>query len=182
MIFRKKPKILKMLPEQDIMVTLKKFGITKEDTELNMVALTVVDREKVSILSDGTIQFLKKPTKLYFYENNKDTYNILEEIYSDKIVVQASIKDIDKSLLLDTENYNSVKNTYEIARQSGHNIANDKELIEYATDKKFPPIRYVKIQQRLGKEAFKGSKVKQYKINCIICYDTDLVLSIKKVK
>lgn len=54
-------KVLQLLPEEDILVTLKDFNVTREDAEINMNGLVVLNKNDIIISQNGEIQF--KPDK-----------------------------------------------------------------------------------------------------------------------
>lgn len=176
-------KVLNLLPEEDILVTLKDFNVTREDTEINMNGLTFVDKNNIVELTDGTILFKKKPDKLYIFPYNESAYKILSELQNaSSKIVQVAIKDLDKNIAIDVESYSCMKNLYEIAKANGVEVKTDAELVDYAINTMCPPKRLIKLHRNLGKKAFEGSKISEYKIQCIICYDVDLVLGIKAIK
>lgn len=172
----------KYLPENDIMDILKEFGITKEDKEYTMKALIVADKSNIVYGANGMCSLKYNPKTIKMYEYNEKTYKILKELFKYKVILEVNIKNIDSSYILDMQNYNSVKNTYEMIKLHDIDIKDDKELINYAVTKLFPRKRLVIHSIRLGKKAFPGSKITQFKLTCMECFDTELITSLRTIK
>lgn len=173
-------RVLKVLTEPDIMITLKDFGVIMEDTGDMWSGLTIVNKNDVTITSNGAVIFKNMPSKIHIFGNSKDIYDILKEKNEEGLIVQVSLKSISEEMILDAENYNSVRNIYVIAKNAGINIKNDNDLLSYAVNKMTPRKRFVKLKKSIGKKAFEGSNVSKYNVDCIICYDIDFILEMKK--
>ena len=182
-LFNKRTQLLKMLPEHDIMVILKDFDITKERKKKKMIALALVDKSNLTRISGKNCRFKSKPEKIILFNANNKVHSILKKYRnSDKVIVKVSIQDIFSSIVLDMRSYKSVKETYECLKRLGYEIASDEELIKYATTDLCPRFRYVRCEKKLGKEAFKGSNVKEHTLESLVCYDTDLILNMQIIE
>lgn len=175
-LFKLKRKKLKYYSDYDIMTSLKGFGISEGSDEV-MGGLVIIDKDNIQPFKDNKITFKVLPEKVIIFESTKEAYNILKSITSsDKIICRiTNSKDDLKYATLDSENYKSVQEIYNRALQDNMTIKNDKELIKYAVHQMQPSMKFVKVTKQLGKEAFPGSKVKQYKLKCLICYYPKLV-------
>ena len=81
MIFQK---ILKLLPEKDILTTLEEFDITQDKDECSMIGLSVANKEDIIIDSNGGVTLKKVPNPLNLYEHNEQTYRALKDLYKNQ--------------------------------------------------------------------------------------------------
>lgn len=174
-------KVLNLLPEEDILVTLKDFNVTREDIEIKMNGLVVLNKNDIVISQNGEIQFKpdKKPVNIEIYQYSKDVYKILKDEMPNKIIARVVVKMDTDNLVLNMYNYVSVKNTYDTAKACNIEIKTDAELIDYATKQMCPRKRFVQLERRLGERAFSGSKVTKYKLKVMYCFDLDYISKIE---
>lgn len=172
-------KVLHLLPEKDIMETLKDFRTTEENnmnnTENTEVGLVVLDEKDIIETDTQTIKLNPNLTRVAIYQYNKATYNILTKVFSNKVIIRVEfIRTQD--IILDMTYYESVKNTYNILSKLNYKVESDNDLITLATQKIVPNKKLVVIHKQLGNLAFPNSKVKQYKLKAVYCYDLSLIL------
>lgn len=173
--------ILNTIPEQDIMVTLKEFNVTKEEDGYSMAGLIVVDKNNI-VNEDGKMWFKEKPERITIYENNERTCNILKEVFANRGIFRVRIKQVSDTLVLDMFNYKSVKRIYNVSQNLGKSIKSDNELVHFATSELTPRVRFVKLKKNLGEKAFEGSNVHKYSLNCMICYDAEMILEMETIQ
>jgi hypothetical protein len=171
------PLYLKSLPESDIMTTLKDFNVTQDNGDITMIGLAALDKNNIIKSSDGTITFKNKPSHIEIYTYNDN--NALRQCFPNKEIVEIAVNKLDKSMILDFTDYDSVVNTYTEAIANNETISNDNDLLNYAIHKRLPHKRIVILERDLGDKAFEGSRVTKYKVTCAICYDADLILAMK---
>jgi hypothetical protein len=171
------PLYLKSLPENDIMAALKDFGVTQDNGAITMIGLAALDKNNIIKSSDGSLTFKRKPSQIEIYKYNDS--NVLRQCFPNKEIVEIAVNDLDKSMVLDFTDYNSVINTYTEAVANGEIISNDRDLLNYAIHKRLPRKRLVITKRGLGNKAFKGSRITKYKVECTTCYDADLILVMK---
>ena len=164
-------RVLKTPPELDIMIILNNFIISKELTYYTMRGLIVVDENDI-VSHNNEVIFRNIPKEIRIFQYKKETYNILKKVYSNKKIIKVSLGinlKCEPNIILDMEDYTSVRSAYELAKQAGITLSSDKELLDYAVNRMVPKKKLVKLQKYLGKKAFEGSRVAQYKVVCIMC-------------
>ncbi len=153
----------------------------KEAFDINntiQVSKGLIVLEKSMVERINNTVYLKQATdQLYIYPYEKDTYNILKEVFPTKKICRITFQ-YNESITLDFTNYNSIQDTYNILRKQGYSIENDKELIAKATQKLIPRKRIIRMKQKLGQKAFEGSSIKQYELTVLKCLDRGLIYEI----
>ncbi len=138
--------------------------------------LIVIEKSMLEQINNTV--YLKQATdQLYIYPYEKNTYNILKEVFPTKKICRITFH-YNESITLDFTNYNSIQDTYNILHNQGYSIENDQELIAKATQKLIPRKRLIRMRKGIGKRAFEGSTVRQYEITVFKCLDTGLIYQI----
>ncbi len=138
--------------------------------------LIVIDKSMVERINN-TVYLKQASNQLYIYPYEKNTYNILKEVFPTKKICGITFY-YNESITLDFTNYNSIQDTYNILHNQGYSIENDQELIAKATHTLIPRKRLIRMKQRLGQKAYEGSKVKQYELIVLKCLDRGLIYEI----
>lgn len=144
-----------------------------QNTETGLIAID----SKHIIETDNSIKLSGDIKDICIYPSNKDTYNILKEIYPSKRILQIEFI-YTQDIVLNMTSYKSVKDTYEILKKLNHTPKSDNELIDLAKHIIIPNKKLVIAHKMIGKTAFPNSKVKQYRLNTVYCYDLELIIKI----
>ncbi len=124
--------------------------------------LIVIEKSMLERINNTV--YLKQATdQLYIYPYEKNTYNILKEVFPTKKICRITFQ-YNESITLDFTSFNSIQDTYNILHNQGYSIENDKELIDKATQKLIPRKRIIRMKQKLGQKAYEGSTVRQYEL------------------
>ncbi len=153
------------------------FGMNQYNNNVQVnKGLIVIDKSMLE--RSNNVIYLKQATdQLYIYPYEKNTYNILKEVFPTKKICRITFH-YNESITLDFTNFNSIQDTYNILRKQGYSIQNDQELIDKATHKLTPRKRLIRMRKGIGKRAFEGSKVKQYELIVLKCLDRGLIYEI----
>lgn len=108
----------------------------------------------------------------------KENYDILKQLYPDKEILSVQFQ-IIPNVCLDMTSYEYVKYTYNVLRQKGFTPKDDSELISLATTQMSPGKTMVILHREMGPAAFENSKIYQYRVKCIRCYDLTKLSNIK---
>lgn len=182
-MFKRKNKILKLLHKLSIIksmnCTQNTFDFSQDDIDIVEV-LAVLKSEDIVLTHNNTIKLAESVKDIVLYEYNRKTFNILNSLYKNAIILHIDIR-YTEAITLDTTSYESVVDTYAVLKAYGYEVKNDKELIELAKTKIIPRKKLIIHTASLGKAAFEGSHVKQYRLPVMHCYDVNLIEDIHKL-
>lgn len=182
-----KSRILKLLPEKDIIESLNDTPeqFFSEDTGMPdkqiLECIAVQPKSNCIESKDKTIRLKEFSDYIELYKNTPNNKSMLQDLYPNLQLLEIKII-CNKESVLDMRDYNSVKNTYTLLYEIGLQPSNDKEMVELARTKLTPSKDIVFIQRKLGPKAFQNSKTTMYTATSIICYNKHLILEITDIK
>ncbi len=153
------------------------LGMNQYNNTIQVTKGLIVLEEAMMEQSNNAVHLKHDTDQLYIYPYEKNTYNILKEVFPTKKICRITFQ-YNESITLDFTNYNSIQDTYNILHKQGYSIENDKELIDKATQKLIPRKRLIRMRKGIGKRAFEDSSIRQYELTVLKCLDTGLIYQI----
>ena len=139
--------------------------------------LIALDKSQIEC-TDVSVQIATMVPYVEIFSVTKENYDILKQLYPDKEILSVQFQ-IIPNICLDMTSYEYVKYTYNVLKQKGFVPKDDSELISLATTQMSPGKTMVIRYQEMGPTAFENSKVYQYRVKCIRCYDLTKLSNIK---
>ncbi len=140
--------------------------------------LIVLDKAQIQYTDVQSVQIKSSVPYVDVFSVTKENYDILKQLHPDKEILTVQFQ-IIPNICLDMTSYEYVKYTYNVLKQKGFEAKDDNEFISMATTHLSPPKTMVIMYREMGATAFDNSKVYQYRIKCIRCYDLTKLSNVK---
>lgn len=140
--------------------------------------LIVLDKDQIQYTDVQSVQIKTSVPYVDVFSVTKENYDILKQLHPDKEILTVQFQ-IIPNICLDMTSYEYVKYTYNVLKQKGFEAKDDNALIALATTEMSPNKTMVIFYQEMGPTAFDNSKVYQYRIKCIRCYDLTKLSNLK---